>query len=67
LETLSKLAAAVGEELVLVSRPREIPFDSHQLAATIASPMPERLERALSWNRFAGEIAIAGARAHERS
>jgi hypothetical protein len=66
-ETLSKLAAAVGEELVLVSRPREVPFDSDQLAAASASPMPERLERALSWNRFAGEIAVAGARARERS
>jgi transcriptional regulator with XRE-family HTH domain len=66
-ETLSKLAAAVGEQLVLESRPREIPFDSDQLATAIASPMPERLERALSWNRFAGEVADAGARARERS
>jgi transcriptional regulator with XRE-family HTH domain len=66
-ETLSKLAAAVGEELVLESRPREVPFDSDQLAAAIKSPMPERLERALSWNRFAGEIAAAGARARDRS
>jgi transcriptional regulator with XRE-family HTH domain len=66
METLSKLAAAVGEELLLDSRPREIPFDSDQLAAAINSPMPERLERALSWNRFAGEIAVAGARARDR-
>jgi transcriptional regulator with XRE-family HTH domain len=65
-ETLARLAAAMGEELVLESRSREVPFDSDQLAAAIASPMPERLERALSWNRFAGEIAIAGARARER-
>jgi transcriptional regulator with XRE-family HTH domain len=67
METLSKLAAAVGEELLLGSRSREIPFDADQLAAAIDSPMPERLERALSWNRFAGEIAVAGARAREQS
>ena len=65
-ETLARLAAAVGEELALDSRPRQIPFDPDQLAAAVASPMSERLERSLSWNRFAGEIAAAGARARER-
>ena len=67
LDTLSRLAAAVGEELALESRPREIPFDNDQLATALASPMAERLERALSWNRFAGEIAAAGAKARERT
>jgi len=66
IETLARLAAAVGEELALQARPREIPFDADQLAAAVSSPMAERLERALSWNRFAGEVAAAGARARER-
>ncbi len=66
-EMLARLAAAAGEELVLDSRPREVPFDSDQLAAASASSMAERLERAMSWDRFAGEIAAAGARARERS
>lgn len=66
-EMLGRLAAAVGEELVLDSRPREIPFDTDQLAAQSASSMAERLERAMSWNRFAGEVAAAGARARGRS
>ncbi|MEO6857251.1 MAG: helix-turn-helix transcriptional regulator [Solirubrobacteraceae bacterium] len=65
-ETLARLAAAVGEELVLQSRIREVPFDLDQLATAAASPMAERLERALSWNRFAGEITIAGAKAREQ-
>jgi hypothetical protein len=65
IETLARLAAAVGEELGLESRPREVPFDPAQLATAAASPMAERLERALSWNRFAGEIAIAGAKARD--
>jgi transcriptional regulator with XRE-family HTH domain len=66
-EMLARLAAAVGEELVLDARPREVPFDPAQLASAAASPMAERLERAMSWNRFAGEIAAAGARAREHS
>jgi transcriptional regulator with XRE-family HTH domain len=66
-EMLARLAAAVGEELVLDARPRAVPFDSEQLATAAESPMAERLERAISWNLFAGEIAAAGARARERS
>ena len=66
-DTLARLAGAVGEELALESRPRDIPFDDDQLATAMASPMAERLERALSWNRFAGEIAAAGAKARERA
>lgn len=66
-EMLARLAAAAGEELVLDSRPREVPFAADQLATASASPMAERLERAMSWNRFAGEIAVAGARAREPS
>lgn len=66
-EMLARLAAAVGEELVLDSRPREVPFDADQLGAQGGSLMAERLERAMSWNRFAGEVAAAGARARDRS
>jgi transcriptional regulator with XRE-family HTH domain len=66
-EMLARLAAVVGEELVLDARPRAVPFDPEQLASAAAAPMAERLERAMSWNRFAGEIAAAGAHARERS
>ena len=66
-EMLTRLAAAAGEELLLDTRPREVPFDPDRLAASVASPMAERLERAMSWNLFAGEVAAAGARARERA
>ena len=66
-ELLARLAAAVGEELVLQARPREVPFDRDQLAAAAAAPIAERLDRAMSWNLFAGEIAAAGACAREQS
>lgn len=65
-EMLARLAAVVGEELVLDSRLREVPFDPDQLMAASGSTMAERLERAMSWNLFGGEIAAAGARARER-
>lgn len=64
-EMLARLAAVVGEELVLDFRPREVPFDPEQLAATSESPMAERLERAMSWNLLGGEIAAAGAGTRE--
>ena len=66
-EMLARLASAVGEEIVLDARAREVPFDRDQLATAAAAPMAERLERAMSWNLFAGEVAAAGARARERS
>jgi transcriptional regulator with XRE-family HTH domain len=66
-EMLARLAAAVGQELALDARPRDVRFDSDQLASASASPMAERLERAMSWNLFAGEVAAAGARARELS
>ncbi len=66
-EMLARLAAAFGEELALDARPRDVPFDSDQLASANVSPMAERLERAMSWNLFAGEVAAAAARARERS
>jgi transcriptional regulator with XRE-family HTH domain len=65
--TLGRLAATVGEDLTFDSRPREVPFDPDQLAAALARPMAERLELSLSWNRFAVEVAAAGAKARERN
>jgi transcriptional regulator with XRE-family HTH domain len=56
-EMLSRLAAACGEELVLDTRPRQVPFDDDQLARQARLPMGSRLQLALSWDRFAGEIA----------
>ena len=59
---LDRLAAACGERLVISSVPREVPFDPEQLAAELADQVELRAERALSWNRFAGELVVAGAR-----
>ena len=62
-EMLARLAAACGEELVLDARARGVPFEDAQLAERARLPMGERFELSASWNEFAGEIALAGARA----
>jgi hypothetical protein len=64
-ETLARLAAVVGEEL---ARPQEraVPFEDEQLRASARRLVSERLELAVRWNEFAGEIAIAGARTREQ-
>lgn len=60
---LARLAAACGEELVLDARPRGVSFDDAQLAEQASLPMSDRLELAISWDRFAGAISGAAARA----
>lgn len=62
-DMLTRLAAACGEELVLNARPREVPFEDAQLAERRRMTPAERLAASASWNEFAGEIALAGARA----
>ena len=57
IEMLTRLAGACGEELVLNARPRALPFEDAQLAEQAALEMRDRLELAISWDRFASEIA----------
>jgi transcriptional regulator with XRE-family HTH domain len=65
-ETLERIATALGEELVVELRPRELPFDHYQLEANAMRSPSERLARGIGWNRFAAEIAAAGARARDQ-
>jgi transcriptional regulator with XRE-family HTH domain len=60
---LERLAVACGEELVLDARLREVPFDESQLDARVAMAPAERAELSFSWNKLAGELSVAGARA----
>lgn len=63
LDMLARLAAACGEELVLAARPRGVPFEDAQLAEQARLSMSDRLELAISWDRFAGEITGAALKA----
>ena len=65
-DTLERIATALGEELALELRARELPFEDAQLDASARRPAGERLARGVGWNRFAGEVAAAGARAREQ-
>jgi transcriptional regulator with XRE-family HTH domain len=56
-EMLMRLVGACGEELVLGARALEVPFDDTQLVEQTALPMSDRIKLAVSWDRFAGEIA----------
>ncbi len=59
-EFLGRLAASCGEELELGARPRSVPFEEAQLLTRLArSPA----ELSFSWNKLAGDLAGAGARA----
>jgi transcriptional regulator with XRE-family HTH domain len=60
---LARLAACCGEELVLQARPRAVPFEDSQLSARRERPLGERAELSFSWNKLAGELTAAGARA----
>jgi transcriptional regulator with XRE-family HTH domain len=59
-DMLARLAACCGEELRLEARARDVPFEDAQLVEQLSLPMARRLEMALSWDRFAGEIAGRG-------
>jgi transcriptional regulator with XRE-family HTH domain len=63
LATVERIAAALGEELHVEMRPREVPFEDAQLYESVRTPLPRRFELAVSWNRFAGEIAGTGLKA----
>jgi hypothetical protein len=60
---LVRLVAACGEELVLDAWARGVPFEDAQLAEQASLSMGDRLELAISWDRFAGEITGAAAKA----
>lgn len=65
--TLSELLLALGEAPELASRRLDLDVDSARLAAIKARPAFERAELAFTWNRLAGEIAAAGARARGKA
>jgi transcriptional regulator with XRE-family HTH domain len=60
---LERLAVACGEDLVLDAHAREVPFDPSQLYARLAMAPEDRAELSFSWNKLAGELTLAGARA----
>jgi transcriptional regulator with XRE-family HTH domain len=60
-DSLTRLLAALGEvpRLAAIRPPHD--FDVDRLRAQRARPPAERVALAMSWNRLAGEVAVAGA------
>ena len=63
--TLRELMLAMGEEPVLSARRLPADWDPVHMRASLGRTPNERLELALSWNRMATRIAIAGQQARK--
>jgi transcriptional regulator with XRE-family HTH domain len=61
--TLERLLWAMGEELDLSAQPAPPDWDEDHLRDTLRRPPADRLALAVSWNRLAGHLAVAGRRA----
>jgi uncharacterized protein len=62
-ETVERLLAAMGERLELEVSPMQREYDPLHLRASLRRSPEERLRLAISWNRLAGRLTEAGARA----
>lgn len=62
-ETVSRLLFVMGEHLDVIARREPVDLDRTHLTNLRARTPAERLELAMSWNRLAGEVALAGRRA----
>lgn len=66
METFEQLLNAMGERLEIGVRPLEREYDPlHRRSMAERSP-EERLALAISWNRLAGRLTVAGSQARER-
>jgi transcriptional regulator with XRE-family HTH domain len=63
LERFEQLLLAMGRRLVFEVEPLESPVSSAELALSTQLSPAERLREAVSWNKFASEVAIAGEKA----
>ncbi len=63
METVERLLAAMGERLEVEATPIPREYDPLHLQASLRRSPEERLRLAISWNRLAGRLAEAGARA----
>jgi transcriptional regulator with XRE-family HTH domain len=63
--TFARLLAVLGESFAIEVRRGGDGLDGGHLADLLARTPAERLELAISWNRLAGEVALAGRRARD--
>lgn len=58
--TIERILLVLGETIELGARRLDGDYDEAHLAGLLARSPAERLELAMSWNRLAGEVAVAG-------
>ena len=63
MERFEQLLLAMGQRLILDVERLRSPVSSAELALSAQLSPAERLREAVSWNKFASEVAIAGKRA----
>jgi transcriptional regulator with XRE-family HTH domain len=64
-KTLCELMISMGEEPVLQARRLPTDWDPLHMKSTLARTPEERLALAVSWNRMAARLALAGRAARE--
>lgn len=62
IETIERLLAVMGEEAEIVVQRSGLECDLDRLHALRSRSPAERLAQAISWNRLAGDVSIAGRR-----
>src|SRR6478735_2440606 len=62
-DTVERLLAAMGEQLEIEAKAAPREYDPLHLRASLGRSPEESLRLAISWNRLAGQLAEAGARA----
>lgn len=62
-ETVERLLAAMGEHLEMEAKSMPREYDPLHLRASLRRSPEERLRLAISWNKLAGQLVAAGARA----
>lgn len=63
LERFEQLLLAMGQRLVLDVEPLKSPISAAEPASSARESPAERLREAVSWNKLASELAIAGEQA----
>ncbi|HJS93059.1 MAG TPA: helix-turn-helix transcriptional regulator [Solirubrobacteraceae bacterium] len=66
IETINRLLSVMGEEADIVAKRGQLDCDPKRLRALRLRPPADRLAQAITWNRLAGQVSIAGERARAK-
>jgi transcriptional regulator with XRE-family HTH domain len=67
IETIDRLLAVMGEEAEILVRRTPLECDASRLYTLRARAPDDRLAQAITWNRLAGQVSLAGERARTKA